>query len=724
MQVNLSTPLTKIRKFQKKKKEALNRLNLFTLLDLFLYFPVRYDDFSNITDIAHLALDQKQTIQGIIQTIENRRTLRRKMVITEALVSDSTGLIKVIWFNQPYLKNFLRTGSYITLNGKVEYSFRGRQMVSPVYEKCKKNCIHTNRIVPVYSETEGISSKWLRFFINPLLRFANQIEDFLPKEILKTQNLVDLPEAIREIHFPKTSQKLEAAKARLAFDELFLIQLDAQNKKYTWQKNKAKPFKFYQKLIAKFVKTLPFKLTNAQRVAAWEILKDLEKENPMNRLLEGDVGSGKTVVAAIGALEIVWSGAQVALMAPTEILAKQHFNTFSRLLADFNVKIGLSTRTDSVVNAKLKTKNAKPQFKTQNLNSLHTKHKELLELIKRGQVDIMIGTHALIQEDIKFKNLALAIIDEQHRFGVKQRAELQKMNAKKFTPHLLSMTATPIPRTLALGLYGNLDLSIINEMPRGRKKIITKLVAPKNREKAYEFIRQQVKGGRQVFVICPRIENQNHEITKAQKQKNNYQNMLLWSDVKAVTDEYEKLSKKVFPDLTIGLLHGKLKKEEKEKTMRDFAGGKIDILVSTSVVEVGIDIKNATIMMIEGAEKFGLAQLHQFRGRVGRAEHQSFCFLFTDSSSINTHQRLSTLVDLHDGFKLAEKDLEFRGPGEIYGTRQSGIPDLKMASLSDFVTLKKARDEAQKLIQKDPELKSYPKLKNELQKFKETVHFE
>ena len=716
MKTKLDTPLATFKNLHKSKSKALQKLGIATLADLLFYFPVRYDDFSTITKIANLVPDQKQTIRGQIKVIENSRTPRQKIMITEALVSDESGTIKVIWFNQPYLKNFLNAGTYVTLAGKIEYGYKGElQMVSPAYEKYKENSIHTGRIVPIYSETEGISSKWLRFFIYPLLKFADQIQDFLPHQIIQNQNLIDLSFAIKQIHFPKNRELLKKARQRLAFNELFLIQLDAQVKKISWQKNKSYSIKFDQKLIKKFVNLLPFKLTHSQKIAAWEILRDLEKERPMNRLLEGDVGSGKTVIAQMAALETAKYGLQTVFMAPTEILAKQHFKTFSKMLSNFKINIGLLTRTDSLyTNQKPKTKNQK----------LTTQRQVLLNLIKQGQIDIVIGTHALIsargkQEDIIFKNLALAIIDEQHRFGVEQRARLQKISTGKYTPHLLSMTATPIPRTLALSLYGDLDLSQITELPRGRKKIITKLVAPYNREKAYEFIRKKVAEGRQVFVICPRIESQNKKITKQQNNKS-----LLWADVKAVTEEHEKLSKKVFPRLKIGLLHGKLKKEEKEKIMSDFASQKIDILVSTSVVEVGIDIPNAAIMMIESAEKFGLAQLHQFRGRVGRSKHQSYCFLFTDSHAQKTHARLSAVVECNDGFKLAERDLALRGPGEIYGIRQSGIPDLRMASLTDHITLKKAQDEAQKLVRSDPELKMHPKLKKELLRFKKIVHFE
>ncbi len=699
--ITLNTPLTQFRKLDKKKISALERLGLDTLRDLFFYFPQKYDDFSIISKISQITLGQNYTIKGKIISINNIRTPRKRMIITEAIISDETGSAKVIWFNQPYLENTFPPGIEVILNGKVERKYNGLQITSPVYERYKENSLHAGRIVPEYSETYNITSKWLRFFINPLLKHINLIKDFLPPGIQKSQNLIELQEAIKQIHFPVNKEKLKEAQKRLSFDELFLIQLDAQIKKHNWQQNKSKSFKFDQKLIKQFVNNLPFILTNDQKKTSWDILKDLGKNKPMGRLLEGDVGSGKTVVAAIAALQVANLGSQVAIMAPTEILARQHYESFQELFKNTKIKIGLLTRLDNLLESRFKILDSKTKNKRQ----------KFLSLIKQGKIDIIIGTHALIQKDIKFKNLGLVIVDEQHRFGVSQRAELKKVNQSKFTPHLLSMTATPIPRTLSLAIYGDLDISLIKEKPKGRKEILTKIVAPENRQKAYAFIEKKVKEGRQVFVICPRIE--------IEEKKGS-----TWDDVKAVKEEYKKLDKNIFPNLKIGLLHGKLKKEEKEKVMSDFAANKINILVSTSVVEVGVDIPNATIIMIEDAEKFGLAQLHQFRGRVGRGEHQSFCFLFSESPSFPSLQRLRALTKTNDGFELAEMDLKLRGPGEVYGQKQSGLPDLKMASLTDYESLKLAKLEAQKLLKSDPDLGNYPQLKNELVKFKNTVHLE
>jgi ATP-dependent DNA helicase RecG len=451
-------------------------------------------------------------------------------------------------------------------------------------------------------------------------------------------------------------------------------------------------------LIKDFLKKLPFELTGAQKKASWQILKDLEKGRPMNRLLEGDVGSGKTIVAMIGALNVVKAGYQVALMAPTEILARQHFENFLKFLKDFNLKIGLLTSTESKIG---KRKIAK---------------KEILKRILDGKVEILIGTHALIQKEVKFKNLALVIIDEQHRFGVEQRAKLISGEAR-FIPHLLSMTATPIPRTLALTIYGDLDLSILDEMPKGKRKVITKIIKRKERKRICEFIKKEVKEGKKVFVICPRIEPKN-------KKALNEKDVLGWAEAKAVKKEYEKLKKEVFPDLKIAMLHGKMKTEEKEKVMRDFKNGKTDILVSTSVVEVGLDIPKATVMMIEGAERFGLAQLHQFRGRIGRGGEKSFCFLFTESPAKKTCQRLKALLESENGFELAEKDLKIRGPGNLFGSRQWGVPDLAMKSLTDVFLVEKTRNAAKEILEKDQELKNYPLLRERLNQFKREIHFE
>ncbi len=509
----------------------------------------------------------------------------------------------------------------------------------------------------------------------------------MPKEVSERQKLYDVKTALNEIHFPSSLEKAEEARKKFAFEELFLLQLRALSERKKIQRQKAVSVKFNQELIKNFVSSLPFELTNAQRLALWEILKDLEKPYPMNRLLNGDVGSGKTVVAAAAAVEMAKAGFQTAAMAPTEVLANQHFQTFSKILKDTGVKIGL-------------------------LTSSGTKGEGI-------SADIVIGTHSLIQEGIKFTNLALVVIDEQHRFGVEQRAALLKNN-NNFAPHLLSMTATPIPRTLALTIYGDLDISILNEMPKGRQTIETQLIPPEKRKEFYQFIRNQVKEGRQIFVICPRIETpeEKKDIQKiGQLSIKDY----LKYEVKAVKAEYKKLSEEVFKDLKVAMLHGKMKSKEKEEIMAKFKNKDFDILVATSVIEVGVDVPNATIMMIEGAERFGLAQLHQFRGRVGRGEHKSYCLLFTESPLVASTRRLDALLKTNDGFKLAEMDLKIRGPGEFIGTKQSGIPDLAMASLADMNLIKQARAEA-KLILKN--LNNYPFVFQKLSEFSRQVHFE
>ncbi|MEK7160996.1 MAG: ATP-dependent DNA helicase RecG, partial [Patescibacteria group bacterium] len=508
-------------------------------------------------------------------------------------------------------------------------------------------------------------------------------------------------------------------RRRLAFDELFLIQAFGQQQKILWQSENAPLVSFDQKLIKSFVASLPFTLTDGQRKAAWEILQDLAKPRPMNRLLEGDVGSGKTIVALIAALQCANAGWQIAFMAPTEILAQQHFKEVALRLKNYPLKIALLTNSTSSLAEEGQTASVAK--------------KQILTAIKTGQIKIVIGTHALIQKSVCFKNLALAVVDEQHRFGVQQRAALQKNTLDlcdglpHSVPHLLSMTATPIPRTLALAIYGDLDLSLLKELPRGRQKIITKIIPPDERKTDYEFIRQEIKKGRQAFVICPRIEIANNHKLNTPGPNENYLSEIhdpfaSLNEVKAVKQEVEKLTIKIFPEFKITALHGKLKPAEKNKTMADFKAGEINILVSTSVVEVGIDIQNATVMMIEGAERFGLAQLHQFRGRVGRGEHQSFCLLLTDSSSAKTNQRLKALLTAKSGFELAEKDLALRGPGEFYGSNQWGLPDLSMASLSDVGLLKEVRQEAIKLFKTDPELKNNPRLKERLRDFQVLIH--
>ncbi len=691
--MNLDLPLKNLSYVTPVYAKRLKKLGLFNVRDLLFYFPRRYDDFSAIIPIGKLKAGETSTIQGKILDVQNRKTFRRRMVLTEALIEDESGTVKAIWFNQPFLMRNLKVGQKVNLSGKVTYSEEGLQMSNPVYEIAKRYLIHTGRLVPVYHETEGISSRWLRWQIKRLLNFTNQIKDFLPYEIRKKEKLMDLSRAIKEIHFPQSISLADDARRRFSFSELFLIQLLKLRLKKKWRLQRAYSIGFDEELIKKFTRSLPFKLTDAQRKSAWEILKDLEKTWPMNRLLEGDVGSGKTVVAGIALLQTASKGYQAALMAPTEMLARQHFFEIINLLKDFNLKIGLLTGNEARI------------FKEKN-NSVS--REKILKKNQDGDIDILIGTHALIQEEVAFKKLALAIIDEQHRFGVFQRAALQKKyeSFSAVAPHLLTMTATPIPRTLALAIYGDLDISFINEMPKGRQKIITKVISPNERENTYQFIKNEVKKGRQAFVICPLIEESES------------------LQVKSAVQEYERLSKEIFPDLRIGLLHGRLKPSEKEKRMKDFIAQKIDILVSTSVVEVGIDIPNATVMMIEGSERFGLAQLHQFRGRVGRGPYQSYCFLLTDSQAGKTNQRLKALLKINDGAKLAEKDLEMRGPGECFGHHQSGIPDLAMTGLSDISLIKKAREAAIGLIDKDQSLKNYPELLEKLKEFSRKLHLE
>ncbi|MBU4256825.1 ATP-dependent DNA helicase RecG [Patescibacteria group bacterium] len=688
--MTLNTDITKISRVGAAAAKRLKKLGIETAGDLLFYFPFRYDDFSRLTPISELRPGASANIVGRIELIQNKRSPRKRMYITESLVSDDTGEVKVVWFNQPFIARNLRVGDKVSLAGKAEDDYGGIVMMSPVYEKITRGqAVHTQGLVPNYHLTANITQKQIRFLIKQIIGLARSAKDWLPEEISHAVKLLNLGDAIAKIHFPKTTADIDRARERLAFNELFLIQLQSQLIRRDALRSVSAKVAFKEEETKKFVDSLPFKLTGAQRKAAWEILRDMEKDKPMSRLLEGDVGSGKTVVAVIAMLNAALGGMQSVLMAPTEILARQHYGTICQLLSNFNVKIGLITRS---VKKMYYVSSIKYQRKREEKNCLNTKYIIL-------NTDIIIGTHALIQENVEFKNLALAIIDEQHRFGVDQRKALMKKNPNSNVPHLLSMTATPIPRSLALALYGDLDVSVIDEMPAGRKKVLTYAVPEEKREGAYNFIRGQIKQGRQVFVICPLIDISDK------------------LGVKSVKEEFEKLDKKIFFDINIGFLHGKMKTKEKEEIMRDFLDNKIKILVSTSVVEVGVDVPNATIMMIESADRFGLAQLHQFRGRVGRSEYQSYCFLFAGNGdygvplSDKTLKRLQALVNCHNGFELAKMDLKFRGPGEVYGTAQKGFPELKIASLFDYQLMKQAQDAAVKLINQDASLNSWPELK-------------
>lgn len=693
--LTLYTPLSQLGRVGKKTARLLKKLDLQTAEDLLFYFPFRYDDFSKILTVAQLKSGQKGTIRVRIDLIANKRSPVKKKLLTEALVSDSSGSMKVIWFNQPYLTKVLRPGQHVLLAGSSSLDWFGLELVNPSYEVIYKGKLplHTARLVPVYPTTENLSQKQIRWLVKQVLPLASLVKDWLPKDLKRESSLPDLGQALWRIHFPTSNSQLERAQHRLKFDELFLIQLKSQALKQNLKKLKAAQIPFQEEATKKFVNSLGFKLTNAQRKSAWEILKNLEQPHPMNRLLEGDVGSGKTVVAAIAMLNTALAGYQVVFMAPTEILAGQHFETLTKLFKGLDINIGLLTRGQK----KIKTKKI----------TTTTKDK-LIKKINSGQLDIVIGTHALIQEGVKFHKLGLAIVDEQHRFGIEQRARLTTYHSplNTYSPHFLSMTATPIPRSLSLTLYGDLDLSIIDEMPKGRKNIKTKIIEPKEEQKTYQFIKEEIKKGRQAFVICPLIDPSDK------------------LGVKSVKEEYEKLAK-IFTNLKIALLHGRLKSAVKEKIMEDFLKNKINILISTTVVEVGIDVPNASIMLIEGAERFGLAQLYQLRGRVGRSHYQSHCFLFTESQSKKVKQRLKALLTAKNGFELAEKDLELRGPGQIYGTAQSGYLDsLKIARLTDYKIIQEAQEWAKKIISQDPELKNSPLLKEKISEFTQTVHLE
>lgn len=716
--MNLTTSIDKIPRIGPAYQQKLKRLGIKTVQDLLFHFPYRYDDFSKISPISKIKLGETLCIQGKILKIKTTRTWKRRMYLTTALVEDKTGAMKVVWFNQPYLTNTFKDGDHVCLAGKIVSGDDGLYLTNPTHEKLSSasELTHTGRLVPVYPETEGLSSRWLRFILRPLLvKIREEIEDPMPVDIRNKHDLLPISKAIWQVHFPDSQALAKKAQDRFSFEELFLIQLLVLKEKMKMASQKGIAIPLNIDLVKKFTDSLPFKLTDDQKKCSWQILKDTEKPRPMNRLLEGDVGSGKTVVATIAALNTIKAGYQVAFMAPTEILAKQHFQEVSKLLGDFKLNIGLLTgKTDKFVSKKLKSE------------TIEISRNKLLEKTIKGGIDLLIGTHALIQDKVKFENLALVILDEQHRFGVEQRAKLIANGEDKPIPHLLSMTATPIPRTLALTIYGDLDLSLISELPKGRKKIITKVVSPANRAKAYQFIRGQVKEGKQVFVIYPRIEPQKEEVKKSIQSPTTKKKraLLSWAEVKAVKEEYERLTKEVFPDLKVEMLHGKMSSKEKEKVMSDFKKKKIDILTSTSVVEVGVDIPEATVMMIEGAERFGLAQLHQFRGRVGRSNHQSYCLLFTDSPARKTHQRLKALIDSDNGFDLSEKDLEIRGPGNLLGTRQWGIPDLAMSALKDVFLVEKTRETAKEILNKDPNLKKYPLLKKKLGNFQQRIHLE
>lgn len=711
--LTLFDPVSKVRGVGPRYLKSLEKLNIKTVKDLLWHFPFRYEDFSQIKKIQDLKTNETCSLVCSIKKINLHRVPGKKLIIIEAKVSDETGELTVIWFNQMFLIKNLPPGTTLVLSGETKTRGKKLVLVNPSYEiisqaKISQNYLqelkHTGRLIPIYSETAGISSRIFRSLIKSLLTNPNlNLTEYLPPFLLRNLNLLPLKEALNQIHFPDSLELAEKAKTRFIFESLFLSQIYLLKLKKQLNSLPYPKIKLDLDLLKNFTKQLPFELTQAQKKSLWEIARNLNQK-PMNRLLAGDVGSGKTIVALGAALLVVNSNYQVAFLAPTELLAQQHFETFKTYAYSFAPRLALLTSKES----KIIDQGLAGQISKTALN----------KIISSSLPIIVIGTHALLQKNIRFEKLGLVIVDEQHRFGVAQRKKLMAANSQtKEIPHLLSLTATPIPRTLALVFYGDLDLSLLDELPPLRKPVITKIVPPQEQSKVYQFIREEVLKGRQAFVICPRIE-ESHLLPHELKAKNllslaeklNY-------EVKAATKEYQKLSQEIFPDLKVGLLHGKMKSEDKERVMKEFQQNKISILVATSIVEVGIDIPNATIIVIEGAEYFGLAQLHQFRGRVGRSQYQSYCFLFTESSSSALIKRLTALVKYQDGFKLAEIDLSLRGPGEFLGTKQSGVPDLLMTSLINKEMIAQAHQAAQQVLILDSTLKKWPSLKRAFQYF-------
>jgi ATP-dependent DNA helicase RecG len=668
--LGLESPITVLSGVGPTQSKRLARLGLHTIRQMLYFFPRRYDDFSTLKTINQLEYGEEVTIMGRVRDVSSRRT-RANRIIVKAVVEDGSGMIEATWFNQPHLVRQLKPLRQIVLSGRVDEYLGRLTFSSPQWEPLDRHLLHTARLVPVYPLTEGVSARWLRKLMKRTVDYwSHRVPDHLPNDVRERAELLTLETALRQIHFPDDANVLGKARYRLAFDELFLIQMGVLRQRHAWQSEPGMAIPVEAEMLGRFTARLPFTLTAAQQRALDDIVTDLRRDRPMNRLLQGDVGSGKTVVAAAAMALTAAADAQAALMAPTEILAEQHFRTISRLLGS----LGSEEETAPRINIQLLTGSTPPAEK-----------EAVYQALADGSIDVVIGTHALIQEAVEFQRLALAIIDEQHRFGVAQRAALRQ---KGYNPHVLVMTATPIPRSLALTVFGDLDLSIIDEMPPGRRPIKTRLVLPRERERAYSFVRSQIEKGRQAFIICPLVE----ESEKV--------------EAKAAKEEYKRLRKQIFPDLRLGLLHGRMKADDKEDTMARFARGDLDILVSTSVVEVGIDVPNASVMLVEGANRFGLAQLHQFRGRVGRGDHPSYCLLFADSKTETAKERLEAIESTQDGFVLAEKDLELRGPGEFFGTRQSGLPDLRLASFANVRLLERARSEAQRLFEADPELSS------------------
>ena len=667
--IKTNSPISVVPKIGPTYQKLLEKLEIFKVEDMLYHFPFRYQDYSQFKTIKDLQDGDTITVTATLASIKNIYTRNGKR-ITKANVIDHTGELGIVWFNQHYIKNTLEVGKTYNISGKVGF-FDGKlcflspdmEIVSNAFSKKSTENVHTGRLVPIYPETSGISSKWLRAKIKSILDLGTDLEEFLPEEILKERNFYKVEDAINKIHFPDSEEQAEKCRKRFGFEELFIELLNVEKRKNDWsQKLKSKAFKPFTKEVNKFINSLPFRLTTSQNNTLKEITKDLSKQVPMNRLLQGDVGTGKTVLAIISSYLTYLNGMRVLYMAPTEILAKQHKETFEKLLKGTYINVELE------IGSKKQT-------------------------VKEENWDILIGTHALLFTEKGYKNIGLVIIDEQHRFGVEQRGKLLELSKEKTFPHLLTMTATPIPRTLALTLYGDLSISILKDFPFEQRKVITKIIPERNREEAYKWID---KKNEPTFIVCPLIDASES---------------LSLENVKAAQEEYEILKNGVFKNKSVGLLHGRMKSKEKDEVIKKFREGKINVLVSTPVIEVGIDVPDATIMVIESAERYGLASLHQLRGRVGRSQKEGYCLAFMSNNSRNSYKRLKYLEELNSGVDLAEIDLKMRGQGDIFGSMQHGFKKLKIANVNDLKMLEDAKTQAQKYF---PLLDKYPKLLEKL----------
>ncbi|MGE4282628.1 MAG: ATP-dependent DNA helicase RecG, partial [Clostridia bacterium] len=659
----LTKDIRNIKGVGEARAKLLNRLGIYTVEDMLYHFPREYEDRTKVKKIADLMDGETVCIKAAAFSRMSENRIRKGLSIYKLILRDDTGMITAAWYNQKYLSNAFIPGETYMFFGKVSVRFGKKEIISPVYEGLDAENKFTGKIVPIYPLTASLSQKVIQVIMGSCLSILEgNIKEYLPEKLKNTYGLAEINDSIRNIHFPVTFQNYLQARKRLAFEELFFLQLGLLSIKTNSQKFQGIEFKPVKQL-AQFITSFPFTLTNAQKHVFFEIQQDMQSSKPMSRLVQGDVGSGKTIVAALAMYVCVKNGYQAAMMVPTEILAEQHYESLRNLFNAQGIRICLLTGSTS----------KKDKI-------------ELEQQIEKGEISVVIGTHALIQERIGFSSLGLVVTDEQHRFGVKQRAELA---SKGSNPHVLVMTATPIPRTLALILYGDLDVSIIDELPPGRKKVDTYVVDDRMRDRIYSFVKKQINEGRQAYIVCPLVEES--EVL----------------DLKSAVEFAESLNKKVFQDYRVGIMHGKVKTSEKEEIMRNFANGSIDILVATTVIEVGVNVPNAAVMIIENADRFGLSQLHQLRGRVGRGEFQSYCILFNTSNSKIAKERMKIMEKTNDGFKISEKDLELRGPGEFFGIRQHGLPDLKIANLfSDVDILKQAQKAALELIAQDSKLQA------------------